>query len=357
MARRTEPRNVLITRFSALGDVAMTIPVVYGACAANPATRFIFLTRKLPAKMFLQAPPNLVVRSVDLQAYKGISGMRRLLGEMVEEYGVDAVVDLHNVLRTKIIRFFASLRGIPAAAVDKGRRARQALTRRRNKTVVQLTPMIQRYADVFDRLHIRVADSFSTIFPGRAADPAMFKAVTSPKKDGETWIAIAPFAAHAGKVYPLDLLKKVVDHYASMPGYRLFIFGAGEKEIAEIDSLADGRENVLSMAKAAIGIPGEMALMSHCRVMLAMDSANMHMASLTGTPVVSIWGATHPFTGFYGFRQDPADAVQLEMVCRPCSIFGNKPCARGDYYCLRGISPQLIISRIDAKLNNDSKPK
>lgn len=352
MAKKTEPRNVLITRFSALGDVAMTLPVIYGACAENPGTTFVLLTRPVPAKMFLCPPPNLKVEAVNLDGYKGISGMKRLLEEMVSRHDIDTVVDLHDVIRTKLIRFFARMRGLQVSHIDKGRNARKALTRRAKKTVVPLKPMPARYREAFENTRIRVCDSFKTLFPSGKADPSAFQIPGIPPKNGETWLAIAPFAAHVGKIYPLALMEKVVDHYASLPGFRLFLFGAGLQEEDQIERLAKGRDNVVSMAKAKAGFAAELALMSNCDTMLAMDSANLHLASLVGLRTVSVWGATHPFTGFYGFRQDPADAVQLDMVCRPCSIFGNKPCLRGDYHCLNGISPQLIISRIDAKLKS-----
>lgn len=350
MARKSEPRNVLVTRFSALGDVAMTVPVVYDACAENPASRFIMLTRPLAAGLFLDPPPNLTVVGVDTSAYKGPGGMRRLFTEMRERYDIDAVVDLHDVLRTKLLRFFARMQGVPTSHVDKGRAARKALTRHNSKTLLPLKPMPERYRDTFVELGIYVASSFRSLFPSGKGNPDLFSPI-EPKRPGETWLAVAPFAAHDGKIYPLDLMMRVVDHYATIPTFRIFIFGAGEKESAAIDTLADGRPNVVSMARMRVGMAGELSLMSHCDIMLAMDSANMHMASLAGLRTVSIWGATHPYTGFYGFRQNPADAVQLDMVCRPCSVFGDRPCERHDYHCLRGITPQLVISRIDAALS------
>jgi len=352
MAKRTEPRNVLVTRFSALGDVAMTLPVIYDACAENPGVTFVMLTRPVPAKMFLCSPPNLKVEAINLNDYKGIRGMKRLLAEMVERYDIDTVVDLHDVIRTKLIRFFARMKGLTVSHIDKGRNARKALTRQSKKTVIPLKPMPARYREAFDNAHVRVCDSFKSLFPSGKADSVASGSLDIPPKNGETWLAIAPFAAHPGKIYPLRLMEKVVDHYASLPGFRIFIFGAGKQEEERIERLAKGRGNVISMAEAKAGLATELALMSNCDTMLAMDSANMHLASLVGLRTVSVWGATHPFTGFYGFRQDPADAVQLDMVCRPCSIFGNKPCLRGDYHCLNGISPQLIISRIDAKLKS-----
>ena len=90
--------------------------------------------------------------------------------------------------------------------------------------------------------------------------------------------------------------------------------------------------------------------MSHLQVMISMDSANMHLASLVNTPVVSIWGATHPYAGFMGWNQRYENAAQVELDCRPCSIYGNKPCLRGDYACLKNISPEQIISKVESLL-------
>ncbi len=347
MARRGNDECVLVTRFSALGDVAMTLPVVYGACAANPGTHFVMLTRKLPARLFVSPPENLSVVGIDTALYKGPVGMARLLNEMRGNFGVTTMVDLHDVLRTKIMRLFARLRGMKVAKVDKGRREKKSLTRHSDKAVIQLMPMPQRYKEAFSRAGIDISKP-APLFPSGKGDPALFAKVSAPKQEGEFWLAVAPFAAHAGKIYPLPLLAKVIDHYAEQPHCRVFIFGAGDKERNRIAELAKDRANVVSMAENPIGIEGELALMSHCDTMLAMDSANMHMASLVGLRTVSMWGATHPYAGFYGTGQNPADAVQLDMVCRPCSVFGNKPCARGDYHCLSGISPQLVISRIDS---------
>ena len=77
-----------------------------------------------------------------------------------------------------------------------------------------------------------------------------------------------------------------------------------------------------------------------------MDSANMHMASLVGTRVVSVWGATHPYAGFLGYGQREADCIQRNMPCRPCSVYGNKPCQYGDYRCLTTITPNAIVCKL-----------
>ena len=91
--------------------------------------------------------------------------------------------------------------------------------------------------------------------------------------------------------------------------------------------------------------------MSQLEVMISMDSSNMHLASLVGTPVVSIWGATHPYAGFMGWGQSEDNVVQVELDCRPCSIFGQKPCLRGDFACLNNILPETIVEKTLKNLN------
>ena len=96
-----------------------------------------------------------------------------------------------------------------------------------------------------------------------------------------------------------------------------------------------------------LNLERELMLISYLDVMLSMDSANMHLASLMGTRCVSIWGSTHPFAGFLGYGQSENDVVQIkDLTCRPCSVFGDKECYRGDWACLEEINIQQIINKI-----------
>ena len=92
---------------------------------------------------------------------------------------------------------------------------------------------------------------------------------------------------------------------------------------------------------------GEMEVIAQEDCIISMDSMAMHMASLTATPVVSIWGATHPSLGFLGWGCDPKLTLQAEMPCRPCSVFGAKPCKWGDYRCLRVITPEMVLKIVE----------
>lgn len=340
--------SVLVTRFSALGDVAMTIPVVYSACRCYPDVNFVMLTRPVMKGIFVNRPKNLTVVGADVKHdYVGIRGMWRLLKEIKREYNIDAVVDLHDVLRTKMLRAFARMRGVDVSRLNKGRSNKRALTRRRGKVMLPLTSSRARYREAFFRIGLPLQEHFEGIYGGPAkADPQLFASITPPKEAGERWVGIAPFAAHPGKIYPLDKMEEVVAALQGMEGVKIFLFGGGGAEQRVLDSWEEKYPTAVSLAGKNHGFAVEMALLNHLDVMVAMDSANMHLASIVGTKVVSVWGATHPYCGFKGWRQDGADTVQLAMTCRPCSVFGNKPCYRGDYHCLNGIRPAMILEKV-----------
>lgn len=349
-------RDILVTRFSALGDVAMTLAPIYDACMANPDRRYILLTRRHPATLFINRPANLLLHPIDTADYKGVKGMWRLSKELLAKYDIGSVADLHDVVRTRLIRLALKMRGVKKTVhIDKRRGERHRLTRKHGKHLISLQPMRERYEETL----AEAADGkkaprrFTSLFTEKP-DPALFAAATAPKREGESWIAIAPFAAHAGKVYPPELMGEVVGRLAGRPDTRIFIFGFGVDESQTIENWRKGaaatERKMVNMADKKIGLPAELALLAHCDVMLSMDSANMHLAGLTGLRTVSIWGATHPYCGFRGAAQRDEDLLQLDMTCRPCSVFGNKPCMRGDYHCLRGISPARVTAAVEKAL-------
>lgn len=348
--------HVLVARFSAIGDVAMTVPVLYSVCRCYPDVTFTLVTRPSMTAIFVNAPRNLDVRGVDLKdQYRGPAGMRRLVREIHRERPVDVFIDLHDVIRTRLMGLWCRLHGIPVARINKGRARRRALTRRHNKVMLPLTSQRALYRETFFRAGLPVAEHFNGLFDGRGkADPALFAPVTPPKQSGDLWIGVAPFAAHSGKIYPPEKMFEVVRALVEKTAVRVFLLGGGNSEQQVLESWAAALPRVTSLAGKRYGFGRELALFNHLDLMLTMDSANMHLASIAGTPTVSVWGATHPYCGFKGWRQSDNDTVQLPLTCRPCSVFGDKPCHRGDYLCLQAIKPEVIIKKVLERLDNNS---
>ena len=238
--------------------------------------------------------------------------------------------------------------------INKNRSLRRHLVANKNKVRQQLPTSFENYATVFARLGYPVdVSKFHSIFPEEGGNLNLLPAAIGPKRSGEQWIGIAPFAAHEGKVYPPRLMEQVIYQLIQQyPQARIFFFGRGEQEDKYFPLWCAQYRQCLYVSRHCETMYQELILMSHLDAMLSMDSANMHLASLTGIPVVSVWGATHPMAGFLGFNQSAENAIQIDLDCRPCSIFGNKPCQRGDYACLQNIPPERIVERITTIINN-----
>ena len=334
-------KSVLVTRFSALGDVAMTIPIIYPVCVANPHVNFVFATRKMPASMFVNRPGNLTVLGIDLDKYTGITGPWKLARNLHHRYNFDAFADLHDVLRTWLMKLALKRHVTRIATIDKGRSEKKLLTSGKSRTPVMSTH--ERYKNVFKNLGLKTGEEFNTILD--YGDPIKSHMVPA-KPDDARWIAVAPFSQHKGKVYPWEQMQLVIGELSKNENYQIFLFGGGKEERDAFDPIIGRYNNVASVPHIKHTFIDELALMSRCDVMLTMDSANMHLASLVNLPVVSVWGATHPACGFMGWHQAMRDTVQLDLDCRPCSVFGNKKCRFGDYHCMSDIDPEMIINKV-----------
>lgn len=336
--------RILIIRFSALGDVAMTVPVIHSLATQYPQHEITVLSRIVWQPLFQGLPSNVSFLGADLTGkHKGLWGLNTLYSEL-KALHFDYVADFHHVLRSKYLCLRFRLNNIPVASIYKGRAGKKKLVRRHHKVLENQKSSFRRYADVLEALGFPVLLNFSSIYGGGKGDFAEIEPVTGPKE--QKWIGIAPFAKHGGKIYPLELQEQIVAHFAGKPDVKVFLFGGGKHEQEVFDGWTSKYPAVTSMI-GKLNMRTELNLMSHLDVMLSMDSANMHLASLVNIPVVSVWGATHPYAGFMGWMQLPVNTVQLDLPCRPCSVYGQKPCWRGDCACLRDIKPGQIISKIE----------
>jgi len=295
------------------------------------------LSREMARPMFEQLPKNVHFFAADLKGrHKGLFGLCRLWRD-ANMNDFDYIADFHDVLRTWWLRTEGCLRRKKIAKIDKGRKGKKALTRKKNKNLVQQETSFERYAKVLEQLGFPTKPEFVKL------DYSAF--CETQKRTNETWIGIAPFAKHPAKVFPMEKMEEVIKVLSQRGNTTVFLFGGGEDEKRQIAELCAKYPHVQA-AQSQHGLKGELALMGQLDVMLSMDSANMHLASLVGTRVVSVWGGTHPYAGFLGWNQKEEDCVQLDLPCRPCSVYGNKPCLRGDYACMNGIAPIQIIEKL-----------
>ena len=336
---------------SAMGDVAMTVPVISAFVEQNPGVKITIVSR-LFFKPFFDGIPNVDFFAVDVKgSHKGFLGLLKLYSDL-KQLNIDAVADLHNVLRSQVIRTLFVLSGKKVAFTDKGRTEKRALTRADTKIFKPIKSMVERHVDTFKKLGL-IIDLSNPKFPQKATLSSEILKI-SGKKENQNWIGMAPFAQYDSKVYPQDLIQQVINELALNTNNKIFLFGGGYKEIEILNSFANEKVNVINVA-GKLKLQHELDLISNLDVMLSMDSGNSHIAAMMGIKVITLWGATHPFAGFAPFNQPfenclVSDRERYPLL--PTSVYGNKK-VTGYQDAMRTIKPQNVVDLINKLLTEN----
>ena len=362
-------KKILVIRFSAMGDVAISAPLVMEYARRNSQADFYMLSQPRYQAMFepvgLSAAENILnlhyigaSTNRSSKEYCGsVAGLWKLSGRLIKEFGITDIADIHGVLRSRILSLFLIVRSafkgrrVRRKEIDKHRAERRALCRQKGKILTPITPSQRCMEEVFAALGLQ--DLHFAEIVRQVAE----KGAAAPQKIFR--IGIAPFAGHKGKEYPAPLMEEVIKRLtlskkegeAPLPQVKIFLYGGGKRETEIMQKWAEIYPDTHLMA-GNHSLKEELQSMQQLDIMLSMDSANMHLASLVGTRVLSVWGATHPFAGFNGYGQPLSSAIQATLPCRPCSIYGAKPCTQGNYPCLYAISPQEIVNRLVRSLSS-----
>ncbi len=338
--------HILALRLSAMGDVAMCVPVLSALSAQYPNLRITMLTRAFFEPMFSQLP-NITVYPAEVEGrHKGILGLWKLYREL-QKQDIDAVADLHNVLRSNILKRYFRWGGVPFHQIDKGRADKKALTAARNKIFKPLQTTHGRYADVFARLGYPLDLDQAPLLSKQTLPGSVLKLVGS---DTKKWIGIAPFAAFKGKRYPLDLMQQLIEQLRGYGKYKILLFGGGNREAAQLEALSDS-DRCISIA-GKLGFGEELTLISNLDLMVSMDSGNGHLAAMYGVPVITLWGVTHPHAGFYPFGQSMDNALLADRESYPLiptSVYGNK-LPKGYERAIASILPEEVLKKIESIL-------
>lgn len=336
------PTHILVIRLSALGDVAMTVPVLRVVAAAYPEIKITVVSRNQYSPLFDDIPGIHFLEADIYGRHRGF-GLFKLASE-ARGRGIDAVADLHNVIRSKVIRSALWLKATKTAAIDKGRSEKKKLTVGQNRELISLKSTHQRYADVFEELGLKVDLDAHVFPPAKDISPRIHHFFgPQPKKA----VGIAPFAAYTSKMYPLELMKEVIARLDSFGEYKIFLLGAGTEEAEILKSIEVEFKNVVNVADQ-LTFGEELSLISNLDLMVAMDSSNGHLAAMYGIPVITMWGVTHPCLGFTPFGQ-PAENQLLtdreKFPLIPTSVYGNS-FPVGYENAMETILPATVIAKI-----------
>lgn len=345
-------RHLLVFRFSAMGDVALVAPVLLGVVRQYEDVHITLVTRPKFA-IFFENMERVTVVAADVDTvYKGAKGLYFLYKKINEDANTyAAIIDLHDHLRThilgvyfKIANFFTFKNNTQFVVFNKGRKEKKALIGHDN--LQQLPHTTQRYADAFASVGFPIALPETPIFQFIPIKNNVNKSNAAKRN---LKIGIAPFAKHAVKEWQFSKVNELVIALISeYPTIEITFFGGGGGEARKLQTLCNFHPENTVLAAGKFGIKEEIALMQTLDVMLCMDSSNMHLAALAGVKTVTIWGATHAAAGFaaYGAPHRNVAISPEELPCRPCSVFGDKPCARGDNACMQRIDVEMVLREL-----------
>lgn len=331
------PQNIAVMRLSAMGDVAMLAHTLRAFSEAYPSVRVTLVTRKLFAPFFAGLDVDIV--EVDTKdRHKGAKGLWRLFRDIVRGRKVDAFADMHSSVRSLVVKLLMMFSGRKISRIHKGRVEKWFRVGHNSHNGVPLKHTVVRYCDVLREFGFEFDD------PAPVERQSSLQCKNPMGEKQGRWIGIAPFSAHKGKTYPEEQTKELVSLLAA-DYERVFIHSGGGSEAEFANSMEAKYDNVVAL-NGKVKLAEELNLIAHLDCLVSMDSLAMHMASLTATPVVSVWGATHPALGFLGWGCAPQGVLQTEMACRPCSVYGDRVCKSGNYKCLYSITPQMVADKV-----------
>jgi heptosyltransferase-2 len=327
--------NVLAVRFSSIGDILLTTPLLRAIRHTYPGARVTVLTKREYVPLLSHNPHiNLVL---------GLAPERSLLRLASELRGdrYTHLLDLHDNLRSRALRLLVPGRW---RTYPKHRLARAWLIRAKRNRYRDRRPVPERYFSAARDLGVKPDGCPPEFFLGQEAGEQVVDWLRNVGLEGESnVVAVAPGAAHATKRWPLEHWRALVARNLENGAAVVIVGGAGDAELGA--ALAtEGKGRVVNAA-GVFGLQGTGALLQHARVLVSGDTGVMHMATAVGTPVVSLFGPTVEAFGFFPYTRQ-ASVVELALPCRPCTAQGSSRCPLGHHRCMIDIQPSAVYDSL-----------
>lgn len=324
MASLVKSPSILILRLSSLGDIVLTTALITALRERYPASRIDLVI----ASEFESIAPVLpgVSRVHVFNKRNGVKGLRALRHTLRKER-FDYVLDLHNALRTRILRRRVGRR---LSVVDKRSFRRWMLVRFKWDILRDTPDVIGRYFETAARLG--VTDD------GRAP-----KLIAAHERDPKR-IAIASGAKHWNKRWPPEYFRELAQILLDR-GYEITFYGS-QSDASTIEEIRQGLTGKHRSLAGETDLTDAAHSIAKCAVAITNDSGLMHVAQAVGTPVVALFG---PTVTQFGFAPRTPNSIALEvegLYCRPCTAIGMENCPEGHFRCLREITPQQVLATI-----------
>jgi heptosyltransferase-2 len=346
--------RILIIRFSSLGDIVLTTPVIEALKVEFPESRIYFLTKARYGELLKADPRIFTVIEFDPQGkHKGVGGFLKLISEL-RSHDFDLLVDLHGNIRSFLVRHL-----IPCRKKLKYRKKRMTRLLMVYCKFIRTEPIhtVDSYLEVLNRLQIKTGKRIPQVFPHHndIEFTENFLLEHGVKKD-DILLGVHPGARWDTKRWDHEKFAQVCQALIDSLGVKVILIGEGREEevVGKIKSSLPAM-NVISAVDFPLG--RLTALIARCDCLVSNDSGPMHLASALGVPVVAIFGPTHPKLGFAPLGPKSV-ALCTDAECSPCSLHGEKKCSKESRTCMDLIEPEMVIKTVEQLLiDKNSNPK
>lgn len=350
------PSKTLVIRFSSIGDVVLTSPLLRVLRSRFPKSQIDFLTRKEYADL-VRFNPN-VNLTYEFDTSEGFAGLRRMKKTLKEE-GYDLVVDLHNSIRSRFVR---SMRGVKAVVVDKRIPERTLLVKFKKNSYAGIVPVADRYLETLGEYGISSDGKGAEL---HLPDEVLFGVASRVAKlhlnRFEHVLGICPFARHATKEWPAERYAEVGRRFVAEKAGAVMIFG-GKADVPRATALSAalrshaGSERVIDWT-GELTLAESAAALQYCDVVVTNDSGLMHMAAAMQRRVVALFGSTVEEFGFFPPRNTSVVIEQKDLACRPCSHIGRDTCPEGHFRCMLDTSVESVWKAVLEMMDKADAPR
>jgi len=320
---------VLLVRFSSIGDIVLTTPLVRALARRHPDAKLVYVTKRAMTPLVADHPALATV--VALEPGEPIRHLAARLRALAPTHGLD----LHGSVRSVALRLL-----VPCAwaGYRKRKLARSTLISVKVDLYGRPIPVPERYFEAARALDVRPDGGPPEFVLGPAAQDRVTQWLAAKGLAEARLAALAPGAAHATKRWPLAHWVALAQRL-SAAGFRPVVLGGPDDRGLALQLAVDGAaEN--GVGELSLQETG--ALLARARVLVSGDTGVMHMATGVGTPVVALFGPTVEQFGFFPYRA-PAVVLQRDLGCRPCSSSGTPTCPLGHHRCLVDLAPTDVV--------------
>ena len=327
--------NILAVRFSSIGDILLTTPLLRAIRHTHPSARITVLTKRAYLPLLSHNP--------HLDRIIGLAPDRSLLSLAAELRGDEYtdLLDLHDNLRSRALHLLVPGRW---RTYPKHRLARALLVHAKRNRYRDRRPVAERYFSAARHLQVVPDGKPPDFFVGPEATEEASAWLRAAGLDlVPSLVAIAPGAAHATKRWPAEHWQRLIERMVR-EGHSVAIVG-GPDDAGLAQQLAGSLPDQVASAAGKFGLQATGALLKRCRALVSGDTGVMHMATGVGTPVVALFGPTVEAFGFFPYTRR-AGVVEMPLPCRPCSTQGGPRCPLGHHRCMIDMDPSAVYGAL-----------